>query len=171
MSTDSSGNPYIQGQYPSIGYAPYPGYYVSTTSLINSAYSAWDPRRFANAVNLTFFVLPNSASIRNLGVKLGDLAYIYWMSSGTGIYAIYADVGPSTSIGEASVGTHVALGSNPYNSHGRVTNGIGSGVYTLVFPGSGSGALLTQSQINSQGAAAFNSWGGFPKFSQCILGN
>lgn len=38
----------------------YNSYYVSTTSLMNSSYPSYDVRRYANAVNLTFFVLPGS---------------------------------------------------------------------------------------------------------------
>ena len=171
IATDSNGNPYIQGQYPPNGYAPYPGYYVSNTSLEYTQYSAWDPRRYVNAVNMTFFVLPGTSAIRNTGVKLGDYGFIYWSQTGRSVYAIYADVGPTTSIGEGSVLTNVNLGSNPYNSKGRVTIGIDSGVYTVVFPGSGAkyGIASTQTQINTNGAAAFAAWGGLTHFKQCIL--
>lgn len=169
IATDNSGTPYVQGIYPAGSYAPYKGFYVSTTSLENSAFSVWDVRRYANAVNLTFFVLPGLSAVRSTGVKLGDLAYIYWSTKSIGVYAIYADVGPAASIGEASVKTHVSLGSNPYNSRGKVTIGIDSGVTTLVFPGSGSGKLLTQSEINSVGSSAFNAWGGMSRFKSCIL--
>lgn len=142
---------------------------MSTTSLEDRNFPEWDPRRFANAVNLTFIVLPGSTSIRGTGAKVGDLAYIYWAETGKNVYAIYGDVGPSSSIGEASVATHMALENNPYGSSGRVTNGIDSGVWTIVFPGSGSGKLLTQEQINTLGAQAFNNWGGQARFDKCIL--
>eukprot|EP00009_Paramoeba_aestuarina_P007915 CAMPEP_0201522540 /NCGR_PEP_ID=MMETSP0161_2-20130828/17955_1 /ASSEMBLY_ACC=CAM_ASM_000251 /TAXON_ID=180227 /ORGANISM="Neoparamoeba aestuarina, Strain SoJaBio B1-5/56/2" /LENGTH=245 /DNA_ID=CAMNT_0047921413 /DNA_START=63 /DNA_END=797 /DNA_ORIENTATION=- len=160
ISTDSDGNPYIQGQYPKDSYAPFPGFYVSTTSLEDPHYEEYDCRRFANAVNLTFFVLPWTSSVRNTGVELGDLAYIYRSHGGKdySVYAIFADTGPTDQIGEASVATHVGLDNDPYNSYGRVTNGIDNGVITLVFPGSGNGQLLTQHEINSKGASAFNAW-------------
>lgn len=64
---------------------------------------------------------------------------------------------------------HTSLGNNPYNSAGRVTNGISSGVTTLVFPGTGTGKLLTESDIQARGLSAFNKWGGMSRFQSCIL--
>ena len=42
------------------------------------------------------------SSISGTGVKLGDIAYIYWSKNGASTFAIYADVGPSTKIGEGT---------------------------------------------------------------------
>ena len=50
--TDVSGNPIIQG--PS---DPFPGLYVSTTSLVNSAFSTTNPLRYVNSSTIPFFVL------------------------------------------------------------------------------------------------------------------
>lgn len=169
IATDSSGTPYVQGQYPAGSYAPYPGFYVSTTSLEDSSYASYDVRRYANAVNVTFFVLPSGKSC---GARLGDLAYIYWTKDGRSAFAMYADVGPSSSIGEGSVALHESLGNNPYSSSGRVVNGIdGNTVYTLVFPGSGTGKLLSQQDVNKLGSNAFEAWGGSSRFQSCILGH
>lgn len=170
ISTDSSGKPYVQGSYPAGSYAPYPGYYVSTTSWENSAYSYYDVRRFADAVQLNFFVLPGSSSIKTTGVAMGDVAFVYSAKTGKSAYAAYGDIGPSSQIGEGSVGLHVALGNNPYSSSGRVVNGISSGVSVLVFPGSNpTSAMLSQSQIDSIGEKQFNSWGGMERFASCIV--
>jgi hypothetical protein len=108
--------------------------------------------------------------MKGTGVKLGDLAFVYWTKNGGSTYAIYGDIGPSSKIGEGSVQLSVALGNNPYNSKGRVVNGISSGVYTLVFPGSGNGRLLSQADIQAKGASVFNAWGGMSRFKTCILG-
>ena len=117
-------------------------------------------------VGNAIFFLPEG---RTIGAKLGDLAYIYWTSTGKSAYAMYADVGPSSSIGEGSVALHEALGNNPY-SNGRVVNGIDStSVYSLVFAGSGTGKLLDQADVNKQGQAAFQAWGGESRFKSCIL--
>jgi hypothetical protein len=161
----------VQGSYPSGSYAPFPGYYVSTTSWENAAYPAYDVRRYANAVNLTFFVLPSGSAIKSTGVTLGDVAFVYSAKTGKSTFAAYGDVGPATQIGEGSVALHLALGSNPYGASGRVTNGISSGVTVLVFPGSNAAStFLTQAQINSIGAASFSAWGGITRFNTCLLG-
>jgi hypothetical protein len=50
-------------EYPANSYAVYKGFYVSTTALENTTYAASDVRRYANAVALTYIVLPGSRSL------------------------------------------------------------------------------------------------------------
>jgi hypothetical protein len=174
IATDSgsSGKPYIQGSYPSGSYAPYAGYYVSTTSLEDSSYPAYDVRRYADAVNLTFVVLPHTSSMSATGVKLGDFVYVHSAITQKSAFAVYADVGPAADLGEASVALHLALGHDPYShttSHPRVVSGIDSGVLVLVFPGSGGGKLPTQAEVDVAGTRALKEWGGMSRVSECLL--
>jgi len=168
IATDSKGTPYKQGVYPIGSYNPFPGFYVSTTSLVNPNFPAYDVRRYADATQIPFIVLPLS---HGLGAKLGDFGFAYNKNTGKSAFVTYADNGPGNKIGEGSVALTIALGGNPWNAaRTRVTNGIGSGISTLVFPGSGNGKLPTLAEINGKGNEALTKWGGFARFQSCVLG-
>ena len=97
-----SGNPVIQSSSD-----PAPGFYISTTSLEDSSVDREDPRRYVNAESVNFFVLPSKLG---LGAKLGDLGVIIRPDQSDYDYAVYADVGPASKIGEASIALADALG-------------------------------------------------------------
>ncbi|MBI3502637.1 MAG: N-acetylmuramoyl-L-alanine amidase [Bacteroidetes bacterium] len=150
--TDSYGNPIIQTSSD-----PYPGLYVSTTSLVNSAYSSTKTQHYVNSEVVPFFVLPSA--ITSMGVKLGDVAYVYNTSNGKSCYAIFADGGPSGKLGEGSIYLANQLG---INSNAR-TGGTSSGIIDyVIFPNSGygQGTIPSVSQINSIGSTKLNAIGG-----------
>lgn len=151
--TNSNGNPIIQGSG-----SPYPGMYVSTTSLVNNSYSSTSPSHYVNSEAIPFFVLPSA--VTSLGnIHLGDVGYVYNTLNGQGCYAIFADGGPAGKLGEGSIYLANQLG---INSNAR-TGGISSGVIDyVVFPNSGlgQGTIPTIAQINSMGAAKINTVGG-----------
>jgi len=169
IATDAAGTPYTQGTYPSGSYSPYPGYYVSTTSLEDAHFPTYDVRRYANAVNLSFVVLPTGSFMSLFGAKLGDACFVYNGANNRSSFALVADTGPSTQIGEGSVALHLALGHDPINAHGRVASGIPSGVHTLCFAGSSTGPVSTQDEVDTHGVALFDAWGGMSRFQKCIL--
>jgi len=168
IATDASGTPYTQGSYPSGSYAPYPGYYVSTTSLEDARFPTHDVRRYVNAVNISFIVLPTGSFMSKLSAKLGDACFVYNSANNHSSFAIVADTGPSSQIGEGAVALQFALGHNPLNSHGRVASGIASGVRTLCFAGSSKGAVSSQAEVDALGSALFEAWGGMARFQKCI---
>lgn len=108
IATDKQGVPYIQGKDD-----PYPGYYVSTTSLTNPGYAVSDPRRYINSETVPFIVLP--PAYKNWGVKMGAKCRVTNLTNGKSSEAVFADVGPATKIGEGSIALAEALGipSNP----------------------------------------------------------
>lgn len=151
--TNNSGNPIIQGSG-----SPFPGMYVSTTSLINSSYAATSPFRYVNSEAIPYFVLPNA--VKTLGnIQLGDIAYVYNTVTGLGCYAIFADGGPAGKLGEASIYLANQIGVNSNARTGGTSQGI---IDYIVFPGSGSGQGVhkTVAQINAIGAAKIATVGG-----------
>jgi hypothetical protein len=150
IATDSDGNPYIQRSTD-----PAPGYYVSTTAINDSRYEIRDPRRYANAENIPFIVLP---AYKSMGARLGDLCVIYNQRNGKYCFAIYADVGPTNHLGEASIKAAELLGipSSPKNG-----GQYGDVVY-LVFPGTRlqAGRIPSNSSIQTEAAKHFEEWGG-----------
>ena len=131
------------------------GYYVSTTSLQDFRYTPWDQRRYVNAEKIPYIVLP--PKVKKLGkVSLGDLAVVYNAYNGRWTYAIYADTGADSRIGEGSIALAKKLGINANARKG----GISQGVVYVVFPGSGTRTPLSNTRIHVQGANCFQRLGG-----------
>jgi len=86
IACDSSGEPYVQKVY-----HPYPGYYVSTTSLQNSQFPPENPDSNLNSVEIPFIVLPTTDSF---GCEIGDLGLVYNLETGDNMYVIVGDLGP-----------------------------------------------------------------------------
>ncbi len=151
--TDNNGNPIIQSSGD-----PFPGMYVSTTSLVNSSYSSTNPLRYANSETVPFFVLP-TAVVSLGGITIGDIAYVYNTVTGQGCYAIYADSGPSGKLGEGSIYLANQIGVDPDARTGGTSLEI---IDYIVFPGSGygQGIIPTIAQINSIGSTMIATVGG-----------
>ncbi len=140
--TDKKGEPVVQGKDD-----PAPGFYVSTTSLQNSAKKITDQSRYVNSDSIPFFVLPNNKTILAL-VKTGDIAHVENLRNGKSCYAIFADVGPKDKIGEGSIklANNLGINSNPRSG------GIADSVKYTVYIGSGTGKSRSVAEIDSLGA-------------------
>jgi len=89
-----------------------------------------------DALRANYFVLPGNIKSRlgSTRLGLGDIAAVVY--NGRIEFAVYADNGPTSKIGEGSVKLVQNLGFNPYGRNGKICCGITSGVATIVFPGS-----------------------------------
>lgn len=149
---------------------PFPGYYVSTTALGDRTKPLTDPRRYVDAVQVPYIVLPGNPAIRGTGVKLGDYAVVYNQKTGKLSYAIYADVGPRNELGEGSVALSRALGNEPI-IRGKVARGIPSNVLYIVFPGSRQHTWTSEESledINIKAEYHFEVWGGMDQLKACL---
>ena len=108
--TGPLGNPVIQGEAD-----PYPGFYVSPTSLQNRQYPKSDPRRYLNSELIPFVVCPGVLARAAIGTVLGCKVEVVNVTNGDHCLAVCGDIGPSTHLGEASIKTAAILGvpSNP----------------------------------------------------------
>lgn len=148
---DSDGNPVKQGPND-----PYPGYYISKTTLEidTTNYSESDYRRYVNSDSIPYFVLPGCRKVytitgidscicceyAELGVKLGDIGLVVNLDSQKSCFAIFADAGPSTIIGEGSLYLANQIGFKLVtNNNGKIIEGPGNSEKFLyiVFPNSG----------------------------------
>ena len=140
----ANGTPVVQGPDD-----PFPGYYVSPTSLVDKTKGVRDPRRYVDSTSIPYLALPPEmlASKLSGGAKLGDFAAVI-DSAGDVAYAIVADVGPRGKLGEGSIALADALGipSNPRRG------GRASGLTYVVFPGSGDRRPATREKIGTEGA-------------------
>jgi Fungal chitosanase of glycosyl hydrolase group 75 len=128
---DSGNNPLVQKQGD-----PAPGYYISTTSLQDTARAKTDPLRYVDSEKIPYIVLPCG----HLGnAALWDYAVVINLGNGKRISAIAADSGPKHKIGEASIAVAKALlgdkGSSPR------TGGTDKGIRYVVFPNSRNGVF------------------------------
>ncbi len=135
----------------------YPGYFISTTAHSNKDYKLNDPRRYVDANNIPYIVLPkkNSGS-----AELGDFAFIIDKKTGLTCPAIYSEVGPRDSIGELSIKAAdiLKIPSNPRK--GGVSR---KDILYIVFPGSGNGKPRSLDEIIANATNLFEDWGGLNK--------
>lgn len=153
LVTDGSGNPILQGASD-----PYPGMYVCATSLVNSQYGINNPLRYVNSETVPYIACPTNV-LASGNIIRGDVAYVYNTVTGQSCFAIYADAGNTTSIGEASILTASLVGVNPNVKTGGTSQGI---IDYVIFPhsGFGQGKIPTIAQIDSMGNAQLAANGG-----------
>jgi hypothetical protein len=136
IATGADGQPLIQGPG-----EPYPGYYISTTSL------AWPGQartaRYVDSTAISFLALPRVFT--TLGARLGDLALVESPKTGRRRFAIWADVGPQGKLGEGSAKLVKELGVE--SSALRR-----SGINVSIFLGSGDGQPHAEEEIQRRGA-------------------
>jgi hypothetical protein len=142
---------------------PAPGYYVSMTSLFDASNSdEHDPRRFVDAANIPYVVLP-PAGFRH--AKLGDFATVVNFGNDRAEGAIVADESaPEVPMGEGSMALAKALGidSNPRSG------GIEHGVAYVIYPGSGNGKPRNLEDIAVNSQRRFERWGGRERLDSCL---
>ncbi len=142
---------------------PAPGYYVSTTSLMDLTRPVRDPARYVDATKIPFFVLP-MAVIKAGDAHLGDFAVVYNSHNNRLAYAIFADEGPPNLLGEGSIALANQLKINPNARNG----GIADGIVFLVFPRSGNEKPRSVREINREGSKLFKAWGGLKQLRALV---
>lgn len=105
---------------------PFPGNYISITSLELSGHAATDYRRYVDPDSVAYFVLPGGSNgARKMNMKLGDIGFIYNKANKNFAWAIFADGGPSTIIGEGSMDLARKLNIPvSINAKGRIRGGV-----------------------------------------------
>lgn len=117
------GTPVVQGATD-----PCPGYYVSTTALVDPTKPRTSPWRYVDAGRVPYLSVP--PEVIHAGAHVGDMALVTYRDRWS--HAIIADVGPRGKIGEGSPALANALGIDPSPRHG----GCGAGVTVRIFLGS-----------------------------------
>lgn len=154
LATDRDGEPYIQGPDD-----PFPGYYVSTTSLADRTKRNSDPQKYVDASKIPYVVLPHEVAAQ-AGAHLGDFAVVFNERNGKMSDAIFADIG---TMGEGSV----ALADNLGLYSDARQGGTRHGILYLVFPGSGNGKPRSLDEINQRAGSLLQDWGGALRVTSC----
>jgi glycosyl hydrolase group 75 (putative chitosanase) len=154
--TDRDGEPLIQQEGD-----PFPGYYISCTTLSDQTKRFTDPTRYVDASRIPYVVLPQDVADRG-GAQLGDFAVVVNLRNGKSSFAIYADIG---TLGEGSVALANAL---DIQSDAR-DGGESDGILYLLFPGSGNRRPRTIGEIQSEGERLLmDHWEEMTKLSSCV---
>jgi hypothetical protein len=91
---------------------------------------------FINANRVPYFVLPKGGWEEQFDIALGDYAAVIFEDRLA--FAVFADRGDENRLGEGSIELLRQLGEERIKPDGRIDNrGMGPGVITIVFPGSG----------------------------------
>jgi hypothetical protein len=141
-------------------YEPAPGYYVCSTAHVVPGFSDSIQYRYIDSKSIPFFVLPGNHAN---GARLGDCGLCYSLT-GENCYGCYADVGPSSKIGEVSQRMAEALKLNPNPKSGGIV--LHEIVY-LVFPGSMNGWQPPNVWFN-QANNLFGQWGGLSRLRELL---
>ena len=154
LAQDKDGNHYVQGPND-----PFPGFYVSCTSLTDRDKNDSDPSKYVDASKIPYIVLPREV-VRQGSAHIGDLAVVFNLRNGRNSYAIFADVG---TMGEGSVALAKRLGIDPDAREG----GTRGPIRYLVFPGSGNGRPRALDEIMRATGKLFQEWGGAEQLNAC----
>ncbi len=153
-----SGNFAIQGVS-----GPCPGYFVSTTSLVDPSKIETDPRRYVDSEKVPFFVLPGNPS---LGARLGQVGMMFRPETGDSSAAVYADVGPHNQLGEGSIKLASNLGGS-----GDQLSAIFGGLYNIVFIMFKDSKVTwprTNMSVLEEANQLFTQWGGFKRLKSVL---
>ena len=153
--TDRSGHALIQQESD-----PFPGYYISCTSLSDETKHFTDPTGYVDASKVPYVALPQDIAEHG-GAKLGDFALVMNLRNGKSSFAIYADIG---TLGEGSLALADALGIWSDARNG----GASDDILYLFFPGSGNRKPRKVSEIQREGEKLAHRWGGTKEMSSCL---
>jgi len=152
--TDKNGEPVVQGPND-----PCPGMYISATSLQDRSKSVNDPKRYVDSEKVNYIAV-SSDLIKLYGIKMGDVAAVYYRDTNTLCSAICADVGPKKKYGEGSIALAKQLGINSNPKRG----GCSDNVITIIFINTHSSWPIDDSIILSTVQSLLQQIGGIQQF-------
>ena len=126
LVTDSRGQPVIQGPHD-----PYPGYYISQTSLFDKTKQRTDPARYRNAPAISCIAVAAEPALNNQAVPDWGFRLVVNARNRRLTFAIFADQGPRSKIGEGSI----ALAELLQIPSSPKTGGVDGDIIYAVFPG------------------------------------
>jgi hypothetical protein len=152
---------------------PNDDFYVTPTALRDKTKAVDDQAAYVDSETIAYISLPkaplvgmakSAADANAVPLQLGDLAFVRNRKNGKSGYAIFADIGPKGKIGEGSIALAEMLGIPSSPRRG----GAAGGVQFVVFLGSGNGKPRAQSDIDHDGKARLDAWGGAARLDACL---
>jgi hypothetical protein len=172
--------PDFQWQTPcTIGSGPNAGFFVSQTALLaDPGREPCDQERYLDSFRFNANVLPGRAAWSSQGSRTdaGDLVVARERSSGRISFAVNGDTGPADQIGEGSVALVASLRDVRLRGDeaSREIRGLAlADVDYVIFPRDdirrivGEGKPFTQQDVDREGRALFERWGGVERLDGC----
>jgi len=136
-------NPYIQKSTD-----PFPGYFLSQTALTDKRFADTNYRRYVNSDSIPYISLPFNMFTN---AKLGDIVFVFNKKTNKSAFAIVADKGDNTHIGEGSMALAAALGIKLAFSKKKHQvigcDAVDGNIAYVVFKNTGTGKPLTVQEI------------------------
>jgi hypothetical protein len=154
VSVNSNGDPIVQGSND-----PCPGMYISTTSLQDHSKPHATPARYVDSEKVNYIAVASDL-VKLYGIKMGDLAAVYYRNTNTLCSAVCADVGPKNKYGEGSIALASQLGMNSNARRG----GTSDNVVTVIFVNSHSAWPIDDSIILNLVQSLLQQAGGIQQF-------
>jgi hypothetical protein len=169
IATNAAGKPYVQSS------GPFAGFYVSTTALVDEQKAVSDPARYVDASTVPYIVMPGEPEPQHPrdSASLGDFAAVYSERTHKLAFAIFAEIGPQSSIGEGSIQLGDDLGSYAAGQPRNAKDGVGvatASILYIVFPGTRRAPAwpVALPIIRSEGERRFAAWGGLDRLHKCF---
>lgn len=153
IACNPQGVPYLQAPW-----HPAPGFYVSTTALINGEYPADHPERYVDSERYAFSVIPGGQD----WFKLGDVGLALNLETGDHMYHACCDVGPRDHLGEGSILLSRCLGLNPSPKSGGTSKRI---ISWLTLPDSDPGYRIWEDKCRIA-MELVEAWGGLERLKE-----
>lgn len=146
------------------------GYFVSKTSLQDTAQAVTDPKRYVDARHIPYLVFPGAFyRMKGTGI-LGDLGLAVNLSSGAKTAFVIADIGPTQApLGEVSISLAERLGGQDVSP--RTGAGVPQGrILYILFPYSGRDHKwpLSYQQMSEAVEGLLRSAGGLDAVLSCV---
>ena len=139
---------------------PAPGFYVSKTTMENTAFSCRKQRRYVNSDAISYVALPRA--VATIVGNQGKLTVVQRGAFGPA-FAVHADQAPAFGVGEGSMELARAVGLNPDPRRG----GTGARELLFVVLPQRVGFPADNLAVQSAARTAFEAWGGFARLAAC----
>ena len=139
---------------------PAPGFYVSKTTMENTAFTCRKQRRYVNSDAISYVALPRA--VATIVGNQGKLAVVQRGAFGPA-FAVHADQAPAFGVGEGSMELARAVGLNPDPRSG----GTATRELLFVILPQRMGFPADNVAVQNTARTAFETWGGFPRLMAC----
>jgi hypothetical protein len=122
VDPNNNAKPYVQVS------GPFAGYFVSMTSLSDSAKASTDPSKYVSSTSFPYIVFPGNFNAKSGTGKVGDLGFAINLANNKKSHFVVAETGPAAAdLGEMSIAFATAMGGvnpNPINGAGAPSGAI-----------------------------------------------
>ena len=148
---------------------PAPGYFYSTTALVQGGKEETEAGRFVDASGMPFISLADWQKFSDQGARKGDFGTVYCPTTGKLVHVVVGDVGGahlgegSLFLAKAILGVEEAPTYTDRAGHTRLST-VQETIIYLLYPNSGSTSSIPSGlEIETAGRRLYEEWGGMER--------